>query len=731
MEIEKRYFKRLDILRIVACILILLYHLHIIEGGFLAVCTFFTLYGYLGCLSSLKCNNFSIRNYYKNRIKKIYIPLLIVISLTVITYRLFSYNNWLNLKQETISSIFGYNNFWQLNINLDYFTKNVHSPLIHLWYISILMQFDLIFPFVFKLLKKVDEKINKHISTIIVFILALSTTIIFIYMSKTNELMTVYYNSIARSFSILWGIFLALIHYKYSNKLSLILKEFNAFIYILYLLLLIVICSFIKNTTNYYVIYMLLVTFISLRLIKYSTIVNSNKNNKILSFISRCTYEIYLVQYPIIFFTQNTSFNKIVIIFLLTIIIAVIIYILINIKLKNIILKIIRVLIICIIICGGFYVVIIEPDHLIEMKELENKLDENLKLIEEKNKEYLNNIEKEEKELKELLENLDSEGEKTITKKLSELPVVGIGDSVLLGAVNELYNKFPNGYFDGKVSRSIPGGKEVLLDLKNNNKLSSTVILALANNGDYSTKRNKDLMSILEDREVFWINAMGADDPTFNEKFKEFAKDYSNLHIIDWESVAKEHPEYLYGDGVHTKGAGMKAYANLVYETIYNYYLDKYKSDKDDDIKKKENELKNKIAFYGNDLLTNLFDDLHDKFINASFNAKEEFDIDSFYNELKEKINDNILEQKIVLLYDKEANISEEDYKKIIELCKERKLYIVNIIDRKLSFKGNVKIINFYDDIKDNDDYMMADKIHLSKKGNKELSNKLINIIKD
>ena len=43
MMAKKQYYKRLDIIRNVSCIMVLLYHLNILPGGFLVVCTFFTL----------------------------------------------------------------------------------------------------------------------------------------------------------------------------------------------------------------------------------------------------------------------------------------------------------------------------------------------------------------------------------------------------------------------------------------------------------------------------------------------------------------------------------------------------------------------------------------------------------------------------------------------------------------------------------------------------------------
>ena len=118
------------------------------------------------------------------------------------------------------------------NVNKDYFTRNINSPFIHLWYISILLQFDLVFPLIFTLLKRVENKVKNNISTIIVAFFTIFTSILFYYMSNTQDFMMAYYNSFARSFSILFGILLALVHYKYNIKFSRIFKEYNIVIFI-------------------------------------------------------------------------------------------------------------------------------------------------------------------------------------------------------------------------------------------------------------------------------------------------------------------------------------------------------------------------------------------------------------------------------------------------------------------------------------------------------------------
>ena len=608
MKQKKQYYKRLDIIRNISCIMVLLYHLNILQGGFLAVCTFFALSGYLTCISALKKEKFSVKSYYINRLKTLYLPLLLVVFLTIIVSKIIPNITWLNLKKETISVICGYNNFWQLKVNLDYFTKNANSPFIHLWYISILMQFELVFPIIFSALKKIKGRNKESIITITILALTIATTALFLYMSLTKEIMTVYYNTFARLFSIFFGILLALIHYEYGIKFSKFLKNNNTFIFTLYMIIFILLSIFVSAQSKSFAIFMILTTVISTRMIKYSTI-QTNRNNKfdnITKIFAKISYEIYLVQYPIIFFMQTLPINKflkVLLVIILTIIVSFILHLIISYKSKNRILRYMKNLILSIIIMIGLFFVVTEKDHTAEMKELEEILNENAGVIEQKNEEFINTdntntveasttteikqeddnkeskqIEQNKKEettrISEQTEN-NTEEEQKIEQKVSDLHVVGIGDSVLLGAINELYKKFPNGHFDGKVSRNLSAGETILKDLKSKGKLTDIVILSLANNGDYSTKKNKELMEIIGERELYWVNAVGADDPTFNDKFREFAKDYTNIHIVEWDVVSKNHSEYFYADGIHTKGQGIKKYAETIYQAVLKDYKNK------------------------------------------------------------------------------------------------------------------------------------------------------------
>ena len=69
-------------------------------------------------------------------------------------------------------------------------------------------------------------------------------------------------------------------------------------------------------------------------------------------------------------------------------------------------------------------------------------------------------------------------------------------------------------------------------------------------------------------------------------------------------------------------------------------------------------------------------------------------------------------------MFDKEISISKKEYQKLIDLCVGHEIYICNFTLKDFSFSSdNVKVISFYDELQKHDDYLLLDKIHLSKKG--------------
>ena len=149
-------------------------------------------------------------------------------------------------------------------------------------------------------------------------------------------------------------------------------------------------------------------------------------------------------------------------------------------------------------------------------------------------------------------------------------------------------------------------------------------------------------------------------------------------------------------------------------------------------IEEHESGQKNKISFYGNAVLTNSYSFLNETFDKAIFNAKSTYDANSLYSDIESKVNNNALENRIVLLLDKEANMSKSDYQKIINLCSDSKLYICNMTGKDFNFSGNnVKVIDFYSETQSHPEYLMADKKHLTDAGNRVLADMIKSAIGD
>ena len=150
--------------------------------------------------------------------------MLIVVFVSIGVIKLFLDVNWFNLKPEVTSIMLGYNNFWQIMTNMDYFRSGLGSPFIHLWYMAILMQFDLVFPFIFLLLKKIGDKINRIIPITITLVISLLGGAYFYYSGINNDILFTYYNTFTRMFALFSGVTLGFIHHYYGNLVPSKLK---------------------------------------------------------------------------------------------------------------------------------------------------------------------------------------------------------------------------------------------------------------------------------------------------------------------------------------------------------------------------------------------------------------------------------------------------------------------------------------------------------------------------
>ena len=228
---------------------------------------------------------------------------------------------------------------------------------------------------------------------------------------------------------------------------------------------------------------------------------------------------------------------------------------------------------------GGYKYVIAE-DHTEEMKALESELAKNAELVKKKQEEYALKQQEEENNWMETLNNLE-DAESKLKDVITNLSITGIGDSVMLGAINNLYEKFPNGYFDAATSRTAWVANGIINDLKRKNILGNVVLFNLGANGDAPEHMKIEIMENIKNTKVFWVNVTNDKDVHVNDKLNKLKEKYNNLYIIDWNNISKEHPEYFISDKIHLTQLGRKVFVDEIYNAIFEVYLGEFNKEKD------------------------------------------------------------------------------------------------------------------------------------------------------
>ena len=334
----------------------------------------------------------------------------------------------------------------------------------------------------------------------------------------------------------------------------------------------------------------------------------------------------------------------------------------------------------------------------------------------------MKNLDAEKTAWENILSDLDAE-ESKLQDMVKNLPIVGVGDSIMLGALDSLYKQFPNGYFDAAISRTDWEANPILVNLKNRGLLSDIIVFNLGTNGECPDSCKKEIFETIGDRQIFWVNATHPDYPIFNTNLKNLANTHKNIHIIDWISASNGHPEYFIADGIHLTSSGAPVYAKTIYEAIYNYYLNELKIKKEQKLKEHNESELNKITFIGNDILLNAYELLQSDYVSSDFMINSNYTYESLINEIENRQNENTLSHNLIFMFDNGLKLSKEKYEKIISLCKEHQIYFITTYKLPPLEYDNVTIIDFYSALKEHPEYLMADKLHLTNEG--------INIIKE
>ena len=211
-----KYNPSLDGIRGIAIISVLLFHIwpKYFHYGYLGVDLFFLLSGYLITqiiYKKLQNDSFSFKEFYRNRIRRIFPAVIIVLLFTSLIGWLFLFPSELeNLGKHIKSSALFYENF-RLIDEVSYWDKAAQlKPLLHFWSLSVEEQFYIIWPLIIFISYRLKWNL----------LLVLTSLLIGTYLLQYVIEIDKFYHSLARFWELVLGGVLYIVSDKYRVSIS-------------------------------------------------------------------------------------------------------------------------------------------------------------------------------------------------------------------------------------------------------------------------------------------------------------------------------------------------------------------------------------------------------------------------------------------------------------------------------------------------------------------------------
>lgn len=629
-----KYIKTFDYIRVVALIGVFLYHLMpiYVPSGYLGVVIFFVLAGFLTMRPILdRDKELSLTDGLKkidNKILKLY-PTLLIIILFVTVIMLWQFNSFLiGYPVDSISSILSVNNYAQILKNESYFeAMNSIKPLTHIWALSLEFQFYVLF---YILVYPFYKKENSKKFLIAFVVLTLLSIIVAVYLVlKGANLTRIYYSVDSRLATFLIGVMCAM----FADSFCEFMKKSMQFVKLLIaiLLLIMVYAMVIDFKTDaeiigIIIVYSILTGIMTLLLyVENNNAFNTNPIiNRVIDYLVKRSYIIYLAHYPIIIFanrylahaTININLYFIVLVVLIMLVVEIL-YRIINvvfeksreeIKRKKILALFLIILISAIAIrlkvgtvdkTKGLNdttwltesesveesieseSVQNESDYIEETieriatdKKIEDVYDKNGKLLISGEELYSYQVQTVLSRMKSV--NALIGGDATLTQEefleFRNMEISFIGDSVTQGAKGSLSVYFPKGIINAEGNRQLRNALPIFYEMKEKGQLGDVVVVALGTNSDKDIRVDvlQEIYDNLDGRSMIILTVAIpylVEEQKRNSALRRFADEHDNCHIADWYGCMKTHSEYFVGDDTHPKGVGLDVYAQLIFKT--------------------------------------------------------------------------------------------------------------------------------------------------------------------
>ena len=610
----------LDGLRAIAIIGVTLFHMFpdSVEGGYLGTSLFFVLSGFLVAVTTearMDKDGFRVMSYYGKRIKRIYPALLLVLLITVGVYYFINSEALGGIRPEMLSVVGGYDNWWQITQNADYFSKIANaSPFTHLWFLSIEMQFYLIWPLIVMIVYRVlARRRGSRMGLIFMLVVTVASAVesLLLYHPEV-DVTRIYYGTDTRLYALTFGVILGMLFS--SGGLQMLSKRLIAKLalplFVSFLALTVVAYIWMNGQMEFtYRGGMILMTLVFGGLLMLTVDQRLRIGELLdigpLSWIGKRSYELYLWQYPVIFLFMNKGWvDEYPWLYLVEGIVLLGLAAFLHFVTESLMKKRLNpgfiaaaLASVALSVAGVIGFATADTEKPGKMDELAAHLEEQQQMLADLEQQDDENwvssdvdpdgddnvsgsavsgdsVDEEEEE-KEIKQPKLKYGDLSLTNSapVSKKHVYMVGDSILLSASRAVLKELPGAKIDAQQNRMVGAAVDVVKQAVKDGKIHKSVVIALGTNGRITMDTAEEIIDILgDDVSIFWVNLFGRTvlwRREANSNLKKLAEKHSNFSVINWYDVIKDKKdEWLWPDGDHPNYEGEKVYSRLIRESL-------------------------------------------------------------------------------------------------------------------------------------------------------------------
>ena len=576
-SISSTHIPAIDGLRALAVFAVVLYHLGIswIPGGFLGVDLFFVISGYVITrliLDSIEsANGLDIKKFYAARIRRLFPGLVVLLIVTSVMIALFAPDAIRRFIQDVPYVLSGTNNWHLVALQQDYFQAIGRPPLLqHTWSLAVEFQFYLIWPIILLFIwRRFGKRVVRRAALVIA---TFSGTALFLFSLQADNatagrISHIYFGTDTHSLGLFLGSALAVswIPRNLTPNISQRAQDFVDGIGVFGFIGLLCIFLFIdqENATLYQIAFPLAALFGCATLVsivhpasRFSPILS----NRVFLWIGQRSYGIYLWHWVVFQVTRPGA----------------------DLTGNLPALNIARVLIVLALADISLRAIEI-PIRNGVVQNWFRGMKYRTKIMQKRQRIFVASVTAFMVVISGSSVALAWQRDQSIIVEIKpelELPdtVMGVsksglwvtGDSVILGIRSKLAMQEEIALINARVGRQI---QELIKEVEADKPRAgeSKVVLNVGNNNSVSREDMFKLMELLKNQpKVIVVNT--SVPRTWrdgnNKIIGEVVSSYPNAVLVDWASIAENHPEFFAPDGVHLIEAGSDVYVASILEAL-------------------------------------------------------------------------------------------------------------------------------------------------------------------